>query len=58
MHGLTLPHNPAYARLFLNKHAKLDKIRKESVFAVIPELEDVRKMYPGIYEEAYEKFER
>ena len=54
--GLETPHNKEYARLFLNKHAKLDKIRKESIFKTIPELEDVRDMYPGIYEEAYEKF--
>ncbi len=56
MSGLETPHNEKYARLFLNKHAKLDKIRKESIFKTIPELEDVRDMYPGIYEEAYEKF--
>ena len=35
---------------------QIDKIRKESIFKTIPELEDVRDMYPGIYEEAYEKF--
>ena len=56
MSGLETPHNEKYAKLFLNKHAKLDKIRKESIFKTIPELEDVRDMYPGIYEEAYEKF--
>ena len=56
LHGLSLPHNPEFAKLFLVKHAKLDKIRKESIFKTIPELEDVRKKYPGIYEDAYEKF--
>ena len=43
-----------YAKLFLEKHAKLDKLRKESIAKHI-ELEDVRNMYPR-YEEAYEKF--
>ncbi len=56
LHGLSLPHNPEFAKLFLIKHAKLDKIRKESIFKTIPELEDVRKKYPGIYEDTYEKF--
>ena len=30
--------------------------KKESIFKTIPELEDVRNMYPGVYEQAYEKF--
>ena len=56
MSGLETPHNEKYAKLFLEKHAKLDKLRKESIFKTIPELEDVRNMYPGVYEQAYEKF--
>ena len=42
-------HNVKQARLFLEKTNQLDTIRDEWTFKTIPEMEDVRRFYPGIY---------
>lgn len=49
-HELTKPHSEKSAIKFLEITRQLDKIRKESTFDVIPEMNILRKMYPGIYE--------
>ena len=45
-------HNVKQARLFLEKTNQLDTIRDEWTFKTIPEMEDVRRFYPGIYKRA------
>jgi radical SAM protein with 4Fe4S-binding SPASM domain len=53
LHELSLPHDPNAAKTFLGLSARLDDIRNEKTFEVIPELDVVRQMYPEYYK--YEK---
>jgi len=48
-HELTKPHCKKSAIQFLEISAKLDRIRGEFIFDVIPEMEILREMYPGKY---------
>jgi len=48
-HELTKPHCEKSAIQFLEISAKLDRIRGEFIFDVIPEMEILREMYPGKY---------
>jgi radical SAM protein with 4Fe4S-binding SPASM domain len=50
LHELTKPHSEKYAIKFLEITRQLDQIRKESTFDVIPEMNILREMYPGIYD--------
>jgi radical SAM protein with 4Fe4S-binding SPASM domain len=49
LHELSLPHDPTAAKTFLELSSKLDVIRNEKTFEVIPELDVVRQMYPEYY---------
>ena len=40
LHQLSLPHNPKSRKTFVDITTKLDKIRNENTFDVIPELKD------------------
>lgn len=53
LHELSLPHDATAAKTFLGLSARLDDIRNEKTFEVIPELDIVRQMYPEYYK--YEK---
>jgi radical SAM protein with 4Fe4S-binding SPASM domain len=46
LHELSKPHNPDAAKKFLHTTYRLDKIRGESTFDTIPELEIIKQMYP------------
>jgi len=46
LYELSKPHNPNAAKKFLQVSHDIDKIREESIFDVIPELEIIRDMYP------------
>lgn len=48
-HELTKPHCKESAIKFLQISSQLDRIRDESVFDVIPEMEILREMYPEKY---------
>ena len=41
IHQLTLPHNPEAKKVFIDMTEKLDRIRNEKTYDVIPELNDV-----------------
>jgi len=49
MHELKKPFDIIASRKFLLVSSQLDKLRKESIFDVIPELKIIRDMFPGIY---------
>jgi radical SAM protein with 4Fe4S-binding SPASM domain len=49
IHELKQPFNPAAAKKFLQVSSQIDKLRKESIFEVIPELEIIQDIFPKIY---------
>lgn len=49
IHELQKPHDPNAAQKFLKVSSQIDAVRDEKIFDVIPELECILEMYPGIY---------
>ena len=45
-------HNVKQAKIFLRKTQELDEVRDEYTFNTIPELQEIRNFYPGIYTRA------
>ena len=50
LHELEKPHDEKQAKKFLQMTKDVDGVRDENLFKVVPEMEVVRAMYPGIYE--------
>ena len=48
-HELRQPFNPEAAKKFLHVSSQVDNLRKESIFEVVPELQIIQDMFPGIY---------
>jgi radical SAM protein with 4Fe4S-binding SPASM domain len=51
LHELNLPYNKKAAINFMNVSAKVDAVRNENIFEVIPELEDVRNNLKSLDDE-------
>jgi radical SAM protein with 4Fe4S-binding SPASM domain len=49
IHELKQPHDPEAAKRFLHTTKRVDDIRDEKFFDVVPELAIIRDMYPGVY---------
>jgi len=47
LHELRQPHDPEAARRFVHTTKRVDELRKEDMYATIPEMEDVRRSVKG-----------
>lgn len=58
LYELDKPHSSEMARKFLRTSSRIDFVRRENIFQTIPELTELKEMYPGEYKEPeeYEKY--
>lgn len=54
LHELDKPHNSDLAKKFLRTSSRVDFVRNENIFQTIPELTELKEMYPGEYKEPHE----